>query len=242
LVEVARNRDALKGFFPDVSALYLLARHWALYSFESHGDTYALWLHDNDIPTMQAAHAQNPDLGAYLKQHAHTWSSNYIAADLRVDVWAARVCLDLYGVKTPAISLRPAEFPRAEMNFKHNGVQTQAWLSEGFTVKDIATKLGVTESFLRQAWRKFEINPEFGLERHTEHDPDSAVAQNRAAWVDELRNGIDDTHPMGHVCKRNVESIGEAAHVWGVPYNTAKKRLVKLGWTPHTGVADALGL
>jgi hypothetical protein len=241
---VKAKRASLDFYFKEpgveICPVYLLARHFKVYQIETASDVYPLWLHDNDVPTMQAAHERNPDLGTYLKARSRIWSSNYIAADLRVDIWAARVCLDLYSFTTPYTSTRPSELPRAEIDYRNNGEQVQVWLRQGYNVRDIATKLGVTESFLRKTWKELHITPEHAHAHETEHAPESEITRNREAWRDELRDGVEDMHPIKGKCVRAVESVGEAAQVWGVPFNTAKKRLLVLGWRPYTSVADSL--
>jgi hypothetical protein len=242
-------RTACKRFFlsPNPASVpYLLARNWQKYVIESCGDYYPLWLHANDIPTMQAAHGGNPDLGAYLRDRAKSWSSNYIASDLRIDVWAARVCLDLYGVRTPCRAGKPRNGTQGEATFTHDGAQVQTWLQSGYTVDEIATELGVTEGWLRRKWLELGIDPQSGrrVDRSfgPARDDNSSITEGRDAWVCALRNGVEDTHPNGRPCRRNVESVGDASRVWGTTSQTARARLLTLGWKPYTSVATSLDL
>ena len=203
---------------------YMLAKHWQVYAVESHGSTYPIWLHANDVPTMQAAHAKNPDLHAYLKDRARTWSSNYIAADLRVNVWAARVCLDLFGIRTPCTASRPPVVPRAEMGFVYDSARTHAALHVGYSVKEIATELGVTETFLRRVWRAEGISPSTGC--YSGQDPE--VKANHESWLNQLRNGT----PEG----KEIVCVAQAAACWGISDQAARNRLRALGWHPYTSV------
>jgi transposase len=206
---------------------YMLAKHWQAYDVESHGSKYPIWLHANDVPTLQAAHAKNPDLHAYLKDRARTWSSNYIAADLRINVWAARVCLDLFGIRTPCTASRPPVAPRAETGFIYDSARTHSALYAGYSVKEIATELGVTESFLRRVWRNEGINPSTG---YSGQDPE--VKANHKRWLNQLRNGT----PEG----REIEGVSQAAACWDISDQAARNRLRALGWQPYTSVWSVL--
>lgn len=229
IADVRATRKALLWFFSVSSSFthpaYMLARHWGTYTA---AEVYPLWLHKNDIPTLQAARGQNPELRSYLKERAREWSSNYIAADLRIDVWAARACLDLYGIRTPLDAYAPRTRPRAEIGYVHDASRVAAFLDSGLTAKETANELGVTEKFLRDTWRALRIDPELG--RH------NTVSMHHEDWLDRLRGGIAIGGKPG--CK--VHSIGEAARCWGVIYNTAKKRLQLLGWEPYTSVQTLL--
>jgi hypothetical protein len=226
---VYRSRARLEttsGYYTGKYGPYILARWFKRYELVgSDGLVYPLWLHPNDITTMQAAHDKNPDLGFYLRDHARSWSSNYIAADLRVDVWAARVCLDLYGIDTPTRASRPERRPRAEVEFQYDS-QLVASLLEHMKPEDVATELGVTEAFLRTQWHELGIMPTFGLVR-SRYSRQKAREQKKKSWVLDLK----DQHASTVAC---------AASAWGVTYQTAFMRLRSLGWQKGEQVAGFL--
>jgi hypothetical protein len=220
------------------STHYRLARFQQIYSLPICGLVYPLWAHERDVPTMQAAHAKNPDLGAYLQDKAYTWSSHYIAADLQVDVWAARVCLDLYGLHTPNAGNKPKDGPRAEATYVHDGAKLQELFRRGFNTAQVATELGVTEHFLHANWRELRIHPQFGttrdraLESSLPRNAKSEISQRRFEWLTVLK----DTH-----LDRKIKSVADARYAWDVTYPTARARLVALGWVPGEPVDLWLG-
>ena len=219
------------------AAPYILARFWKVYELPINGLTWPLWVHSRDVPTIQAAHGNDPALRVYLADRAKEWSSNYIATDLHIDVWAARVCLDLYGIDTPRYGNKPSRQPAAEVIFAHDGEVTSDLFARGFTVNQVATELGVTPKFLRAYWQNLHINPQFrlararGTEALRPRESHSEIAVRREGWIASLKEGLH----RGKVT-RNIKSVGDAQHKWGVTYPTARARLVALGWTPGEGV------
>ena len=201
---------------------YMLARHWGVFVA---ADVYPLWLHANDIPTMQAARDNDPALEAYLRDRARTWSSTYISCDLSVNVWAARVCLDLYGIKTPLDAYRPRARPRGEIGYVHDPVRIKALLDRGLTMREIATELAVSERFLRENWKNLGISPAFGKAMNQ-------PTANHAEWLAALREGMR----WGDRVDAPIHSVSEAAACWGMSANAARKRLFLLGWEPFTSV------
>lgn len=219
------------------TAPYLLARYWQVYSLPIDCTQWPLWLHERDVPTMQAAHAKDERLIDYLRSKYYMWSSNQIAADLRVDVWAARVCLDLLDLETPRYGNKPPIPPAAELDFRHDGVLTSQLLARGLNTTQVATELGVTPKFLRDQWKALHINPVFDRVRDRSSEATkprneySEIAIRRETWIAHLKRGLH----RGKVT-RDVKSVGDAQHTWGVTYATARARLVALGWTPGEGV------
>jgi hypothetical protein len=230
--DVHDTRQSLLDWFsgePDyLNPWYMLARHWGVFEVDGKWDTYPLWLHFNDVPTMRAAWTQDQALCAYLQACTtkNRWSSSYIAADLRIDVWAARVCLDLCGVPTPSTGDRPSVRPRAEWTYVHDGEAIQRLLREGYTKREVATELGLTEGFLLGQWKILGIDPE------TNFTPRSVNSDMHETWLKELRVGVE----RGGEELSRVRTVTEAAAVWGITFNGAKKRLRALGWEPYNSV------
>lgn len=230
--DVHNVRQSLLDWFsgePDyLNPWYMLARHWGVFEAEGTWDTYPLWLHPNDVPTMRAARTQDPNLCAYLKACTtiNKWSSTYIAYDLRIDVWAARVCLDLCGVPTPATGDRPSVRPRAELTYAHDGEAIQRLLRQGYTRREVATELGVTDDFLASHWKVLGIAPEMNFSGAP------VTSDTHETWLRQLRAGI----PRGSNPTARVITVNEAAVVWGLTFNGAKKRLRVLGWEPYNSV------
>jgi hypothetical protein len=96
-------------------------------------------------------------------------------------------------------------------------------------MREIATELAVSERFLRENWKNLGITPTFGKAMN-------APTANHAEWLDALRGGVT----RGPGPRQLVISVGEAAQVWSVSYNAAKKRLFLLGWEPYTSVQTVL--
>ena len=212
---------------------YVLAVNYGAYALNNLGVEFPLWLHSNDVPTMQAAHARNPDLEAYLRHHARTWSSNYIASDLRCDVWAARVILNLFNIKTPCLAKRPTERPRAEAGFVYDAARVVSLLDLGMSPREAATELGVGERFLRDQWKSILIDPTLKITRDRAHthplNVPSTTTNQRKAWLAKIE-----------ACGWLVENVSSAADAWGVTYQGARRRLEALGWRPGASVAEAL--
>ena len=234
-IAVRDTRRLVKRYLGYAYVPYAVARWYQTYELRSLFATYPMWMHPNDVPTMQAAHAKDPNLEAYLRAKAKTWSSNYIASDLRVDVWAARVCLDLYGIETPKLAKKPEECPRAEVNFQYNALCVVQLFNQGLQTGDVAIELGVTEQFLRAYWKMAGIQPVFGLAGDAYKERvlariDNHDAQSRQNdWIESLRG-------------YNVQSVSEAAAHWGISYQGARKRLQVLGWNLGESVSVALGI
>ena len=237
--DVRKTVESLLFYFVSgedyINPCYMLARHWGVFTVESHGDQYPLWLHNNDVPTLQAARSKNPDLGAYLRDRAKVWSSNYIAADLRIDVWASRACLDLYGYRTPSTADRPKMRPRGEIDYVHDSGLINVLIRRGYTPGQVAIELGVTDRFLRAHWKSNGIDPALDQTQ-------AKASANHAEWLADLREGVSDVHPSGRPCVRSVESVGDASKCWGISFQAARKRLIALGWQPYNAVADMLGI